>query len=124
MALLETLLWNSAIVLLTVASAIYLFFKYNFSYWESRGVPYLKPSFPFGTAEKLLRKKENFGMSFMNKYKELKESFGAPVGGAFMSFMPVLVVLDPAVIKTVLVKEFNKFPDRGAYFNEVSRVDS
>lgn len=35
-----------------------------------------------------------------------------------MFHQPILMINDPEVIKLILIKEFNKFRDRGLYFNE------
>lgn len=35
-----------------------------------------------------------------------------------MFHKPFLVINDPELIRLVLIKEFNKFPDRGLYFND------
>ncbi|XP_058449383.1 uncharacterized protein LOC131429332 [Malaya genurostris] len=43
---------------------------------------------------------------------------GVPYGGVFMLTSPLLYIMDLKLIKTILVKDFNYFPNRGVYFNE------
>lgn len=37
-----------ATVLVTLAISFYLYFRIKFSYWQRRGVPVVKPIFPYG----------------------------------------------------------------------------
>lgn len=120
MALLtEFWLLDLSTLLVTIFAGLYIFFKYSFSYWENRGIPFLKPSFPYGNVENLARKRVNFGIEIARKYQELKK-FKERYGGFYMFNQPVLLIMDPDLAKNILIKEFNKFPDRGIYFNEVS----
>lgn len=38
--------------------------------------------------------------------------------GIYMFHKPILMINDPELIRMIMIKEFNKFPDRGLYFNE------
>lgn len=106
-------------ILSVLISTILVFFKYKFSYWERRRIPFLTPKFPFGNIEDLAKQKENFGINVAKKYKELKK-YGTPCGGFYMFSQPILILMDPDLIKNILIKDFSKFPDRGLYFNRVS----
>lgn len=49
-------------------------------------------------------------------YREFKAR-KLPVGGTILFFIRSAVVIDPELIKTILVKDFNMFHDRGIYNN-------
>jgi cytochrome P450 family 6 len=53
-----------------------------------------------------------------NVYKELKSITNIGYGGIYFFKDPVLVVTDPEFAKTIMVKDFNYFVDRGVYSNE------
>lgn len=38
--------------------------------------------------------------------------------GVYMFYQPILMINDPDLIRQVLIKDFNKFRDRGLYYNE------
>lgn len=103
--------------ILTVTSALLIFFsgtlyllvRYVYLHWERRGIKYIQPTFPFG----------NFGKSFMQKisnaeemteiYRKTKE----PFIGTFGLFRPILFLRDPDLIRSVLIKDFQYFVNRG-----------
>ncbi|PSN38879.1 hypothetical protein C0J52_18964 [Blattella germanica] len=94
---------------------LYAYFKYSFTYWKRKGVVYPEPSFPFGNLTDALLMKKSGGVVF----KELYDLFeGRKFVGAFSFGKPMLVLRDPELIKTTLVKDFNHFQDHGIYYNE------
>lgn len=97
-----------------VGVLIYIYIKYLYAYWQRRGVPYLKPTFPFG----------NFGKTFMQKLQfgeqldEICRSTEDPFIGVFGFLRPNLIACDPEFIRNVLIKDFQYFTDRGVYVDE------
>lgn len=91
---------------------IYLYMKYViYLYWQRRGIKYIEPSFPFG----------NNGKSFMQKISNAEEmveiynkSAMEPFVGTFGVFRPILFVHDPNLIRSILIKDFQYFVNRGA----------
>ena len=95
---------------------VYIDFKIQFSFWKKKKVPYLKPIFPLGNISDIIKPKVHFGYLIQNIYDRMKH-----VGdfcGIFFSRIPVLLVLSPEFAKTVLVRDFNHFMDRGVFSNE------
>jgi cytochrome P450 family 6 len=91
----------------------YLYFRKCYQFWKNIKVPYLEPSFPFGNVPEQLTMQKHFGYLMQNLYEKTKK-LGDYVG--FYCIMdPVLMVLSPEFAKTVLVKDFNYFIDRGVY---------
>lgn len=93
----------------------WLYIKYVYNYWARRGVPYLKPKFPFGAfANGFLQK-----ISIDDQIKEIYDlSKDEPFVGVYSLMTPVLLIRDPELIRTILIKDFNFFPHRGWYVNE------
>lgn len=97
---------------------IYLFVKNTFSYWKLKGIPFLKPKFPFG----------NFHMAFMQKLsftdlvQVLYNSTNGPYIGVYIFFMPSLLVRDPKLIQTIVLEEFPSFFQSENFENETIRL--
>lgn len=94
---------------------IHLIVKKKYSYWESRGVPFLKPKFPFGNF-KGINNKIHVSVLLTDAYTKLKGKF--QFGGLYILFTPLAIITDLNLIKNILVKDFNYFTDRGVYYNE------
>lgn len=99
------------LLLVTIFILGYIFVKRRFSYWSNRNVPYIKPRFPYGT--------HKFGMAAGTRVAEayLQMKGKGPFLGMYNFFTPDIIALDLDFIKTILVKDFNHFTDRGVYYN-------
>ena len=95
---------------------IYVDFKKNFNYWKSRNVPFLEPSVPLGNIADVIKSKQHFGVIMQDMYNKTKQL--GDYCGIYFFRNPVLLVLSPDFAKTVLVRDFNSFCDRGVYSNE------
>lgn len=95
--------------------ALYIYFKHKFTYWEKRGVLYLKPSFPLGNCKDLVLMRKSFGETYTELYKKLTRN---KFGGIYLMHRPQLMIRDPDLIKAVLVKDFDHFHDHGFAFDE------
>ncbi|OXU21748.1 hypothetical protein TSAR_009499 [Trichomalopsis sarcophagae] len=105
----KKLFWATALIIV-----IYAYFKFViYGYWKRRGIPQNTPIIPVGNAFPLIS--GSIGNFMKQKYNKSKKY---PVYGIYIFHMPLLLINDPNVIKLILIKEFNKFRDRGLYFNE------
>lgn len=80
------------------------------------GIPHEKPSIPYGNAKgfgKTLHR-ALFAKKFYDKFK----STGAKLCGVHIFARPVAILMDLELIKTVMVKDFANFNERGLYYNE------
>ncbi|KFB39403.1 hypothetical protein ZHAS_00006840 [Anopheles sinensis] len=103
-------------LLLGVITAAVWFVRRKYSFWADRGVPYIKPRFPFGNIQGIGRRMHS--SQLMTKfYNELKPS-GKPYGGIYFFTNPVALALELEFVKNVLVRDFAHFHDRGVYYNE------
>lgn len=95
---------------------VYMEFRRCYRYWLEQGVPTEPATFPSGHLDSRMAY-TNFGLVAIDFYKKFK-SKGDYIGLYFLN-KPVLFVLSPEFAKTVLVRDFQYFVNRGVYFNKV-----
>lgn len=106
------------ILLLVIVAALsvvlYLVTK-RYSYWQDQGILSAKTTFPYGNLKELGTK---YHISQLLKiyYDQFREK--AKYVGLYFFLQPVLLIMDLDLIKTVLIKDFNYFQNRGFYHNE------
>ncbi|XP_077301129.1 cytochrome P450 6a2-like [Arctopsyche grandis] len=98
-------------------TVLYVVVQYNYTYWVRKGVFSPKPSFPFGNIGKVIIGKEQIGVHLADIYNETKHH---PYVGLFMLHGKALMINDLDLIKTMMVKDFQYFPDHGLGMNEIS----
>lgn len=99
----------------TILYLAYYFVRRRYSYWERAGIPYVQPKFPYGSV-KTLGTVEHSSQLFTRLYNDFKGQ-GKYVG-IYMFLSPAIITLDIDFVKTILVKEFQYFVNRGMYYNE------
>lgn len=101
--------------LVVSVSALVYFLLYKLSnYWKNRGFKGPEYSFPFGSLKGVGTKISRTEV-LDDFYKNFKDK--TPGAGIFYFFSPVLMPIDPELIKNILVREFASFTDRGFYYN-------
>lgn len=104
------------IALLAILSfLIRAYFKQKFSFWETKGVPYFKPSIPTGNIE--LNRKVSVGVRVKSLYDQQK-ALGSKHCGIFFITRPLYFPIDVEIIRSILTKNFHNFTDRGLFSNE------
>lgn len=98
-------------VLVGIVFIVMTVFEYFYSYWKNLKVPTLPATIPFGHYRPFIMQTESFGQNLMDLYFKLK-TYGKAYGGTYVFTKPVLVILDPELSKTILIKDFNHFTDR------------
>lgn len=104
------------LILVSLLSIFYAYFKHSYGYWKSRGIPCDEPSIPFGNV-KGLGNTLHFGVFAQNLYKKYKP-IGAKLCGAYFFNRPVALLLDLELIKNVMITDFKNFDERDIYYNE------
>ena len=99
-----------------ILSLVLFLVKRKYSYWKNMGVPYETPQFPKGNMRGLGTKFHQ-SMLLNRLYHSLK-SAGTPFVGIYVYISPVVLVTSLDFVKTVLIKDFSYFTDRGSYYNE------
>lgn len=95
---------------------LYVSFKISYRFWQQRNVPSLPPKFPMGNVQDTLYEQKHFAFISQDLYKQLKPH--GDYGGLHFFNKPHLLVLTPEFAKTVLVRDFQYFVDRGVYYNK------
>lgn len=104
------------LLVFSILAITYVNIKNRHKYWLKKKVPFIKPKHLFfGNTTELLRK----GVPLV-KYHETIYNELAPhkYGGYFHFIKPVFVIRDPDLIKTILIKDFPYFTDRGSMFTD------
>lgn len=94
---------------------LYLYVKRQYTYWDRKGFKTLpEVSYLFGLFTNSILQKEYFGELFARLYKTTNE----PFIGAYSILRPMLLIRDPELIRSILIKDFSNFTDRGVHCNE------
>lgn len=93
------------ILVITLLFLLYRFFKKNNNFWESQGIPVVKKHRIFGSFNTMFLKQCH--EEDIENYRKLGKIFGRYDGQT-----PILVIGDPEILKKVLIKDFNTFPNR------------
>ncbi|XP_061399969.1 cytochrome P450 6g1-like, partial [Musca vetustissima] len=97
------------IIILTIL--IFLYHR-NFSYWTRvKNVPSVPGRIFSGNLLDFLSFKTNFGFHLKTIYDDVKFA-NAPVVGVYSLYKPCLLIRDPDIIKSVLIKDFDCFHNR------------
>ncbi|XP_046382243.1 uncharacterized protein LOC124153186 [Ischnura elegans] len=89
-----------SIVTILVTSFI-LFAFWSLTYWRRKGIPYLSPKLPFGNANDAFLGRKPFGNVIHEIYRKLSDK---PYAGIYMALQPSLLVMDPNLIKDILIR--------------------
>lgn len=94
---------------------IYYFAKRSYSYWERKGFKTL-PDFSYlvGHFKSTFSQKASLGDWALELYNGTKE----PFIGIYGIFRPMLLVRDAELIRSILIKDFTNFTDRGIHCDE------
>lgn len=109
----NALLISLTLIAVLVAS-VYFYIIHIYSYWKRRNVPYLEPIFPFGNFKKNILQKISIG----ELTEELYNSSSEPIVGFYAALRPSVLIRDPEIIRSVLIKDFSSFYHRGLYCDE------
>lgn len=116
-AFFDTFFYDAILVLALSVIAGIGYFKYSYTYWKKKNVPYLQPSFPYGNYMFPFPRSSTFAGEAAIWYKEFKKQ-GHKFGGTWIFARPVLVLIDPDYIRDILTKDFHYFVNRDIYVNE------
>ncbi|VVC41020.1 Cytochrome P450, E-class, group I,Cytochrome P450,Cytochrome P450, conserved site [Cinara cedri] len=112
---------NIATFCVIMCMIAYYFCTWTFTKWEKLNVPYVRPIPLFGNFLNVALGFEHPVDFYKRIYNELA---GHQYGGLFQMRTPYLMIRDPKLINTILIKDFSYFPNRGIYsdfsFNPLS----
>ncbi|CAD6240455.1 GSCOCT00014160001.2-RA-CDS, partial [Cotesia congregata] len=87
----------------------YLYMTRKFKYWKKHGVTEITPTPFVGNFGDCLMTKKSSGQWLRDIHEW---SSGLPYMGFYIFDRPCLLIRDPELVKNILVKDFNTFPDR------------
>lgn len=106
---LNSLTADLLVLLLIILTGFYFYVtQYTYTYWERRGVKYIKPTFLLGNFKPIFLQKLSIGELMQKFYNSTSD----PYIGGFAALKPVLVIRDPDIARKILVKDFQHFHDR------------
>lgn len=100
---------NWLLVLAFIFTSIFLVNQYLFSYWTRRNVPQVTQTFFVGNLKELFTLKVSACDVFSELYEKSKNK---PYFGAYFSYKPILIINDPELVQSIIVRDFNVFHDR------------
>ncbi|XP_050530773.1 cytochrome P450 6k1-like isoform X2 [Daktulosphaira vitifoliae] len=104
----HTMMYITTVIFILLLS-IYLYYKNIYNYWKKMGVYHIEPVFFFGNAKERVMFKKSFHEFHRDIYFKFK---GHRYAGFYLGRRASLVILDPEIIKCVMIKDFNHFTDR------------
>ena len=119
MAVLTSFLLNFGFTVVALLAILVLYVKYKRSYWKRRGVTSVPGHWLFGNVKEAALQKKSFANVFGELYQQASEK--DVVLGFYIFHKPFLLVKSPELIKQILIKDFNIFPNR--YFSASSFHD-
>ncbi|KAF2894458.1 hypothetical protein ILUMI_11720, partial [Ignelater luminosus] len=113
-----SLLADILAAILTILVGSYAYFKWCFKYWERKGLPYIEPTFPFGSIDNPMTGTKALTEQCQGFYATFKAKCHKHVG-TYTFAAPVYMPINIELVKNILQKDFDHFVDRGAYYNEI-----
>ncbi|XP_058460202.1 probable cytochrome P450 6a13 [Malaya genurostris] len=112
------LIYSIPTIFLILSLAVYYFLRRQQELWLRLGLPVaVRPHLLFGNLRGI-GQTEHSCYLMQRLYWEFKRQ-GLKLGG-FMSFIqPAILIVDPELVKCILVKDFNNFHDRGIFSDTV-----
>ncbi|XP_050326815.1 cytochrome P450 6g1-like isoform X2 [Bactrocera neohumeralis] len=98
---------------LLVLVLIYIWCRYTYGYWKRNKIPYMTPLPLIGNLGVMFTLRNSFYLYLSDVYKDARMSKAAAVG-IYIFNRPALVLREPELIKSVLIKEFAMFAHRSA----------
>ncbi|XP_055681861.1 uncharacterized protein LOC129789237 [Lutzomyia longipalpis] len=109
--MLSVFLWALLVLLL----GVYVHFRRRYRFWDELGVPFVPPTFPLGNVADSVAAGNHFSYVIQGLYERTKKE---KYMGIYFFSSPCLLINCPEMAKTILVKDFNYFVDRGVYYDE------
>lgn len=97
------------VLLISAALVLHYYWVKRYNYWIDRGIPCLRPKFPFGSTKEAVLGKQSSAQFMQNVYRKFPDS---KYVGIINVATPQLVIKDPELLKHIISKDFKHFVDR------------
>ncbi|KAL5278078.1 Cyp6g1.2 family protein [Megaselia abdita] len=105
-----------SILLLSAFLFVYYWFRVQYSYWDRKQIPSIRPSLFFGNLKDLVFMRKASSDIFADLYNN-PIGKNSPYIGIYVFHKPALLLRDPELIKKVLIKDFNSFQNHYTYLS-------
>ncbi|XP_043063926.1 cytochrome P450 6g1 [Drosophila ficusphila] len=106
-------LTEALFLVVAVLVAVYMWFQRNHSYWQRKGIPYIPPTPIIGNTKVVFKMENSFGLHLSEIYNDPRVKDEAVVG-IYSLNKPGLIIRNIDLIKSILIKDFNRFHNRYA----------
>lgn len=107
--------WTFGVATILFGALAFVYLLYKQTYWERNGFKVLPGrNCLFGHFKETVLRRSFIGDVVTALYNSTNEAFI----GIYGIFCPVLLVRDPALIRSILIKDFAHFTDRGIFYDE------
>ncbi|XP_046676237.1 probable cytochrome P450 28a5 [Homalodisca vitripennis] len=96
------------LVLVTILTMVYLWFKYKYSYWSSRGLPQPPTVLGCGNILDSLLMRKNIGLVYDQIYRDYPDCEAV---GVYSIYTPRMLLRSPQLIQKVMASNFSHFHD-------------
>lgn len=110
---------DTLVIFLSLFATLYLWMKWKHTYWQRRGVPTVPAHWFFGHFKDVILLRRPAGTVL----KELHQVAGEnDVLGIYILHKPFLLLRNPELIKQIMIRDFNVFPNH--HFKSSSTTDT
>lgn len=106
----DSIIYNIFVLTVIIFICFYLYFTSTFNYWKDRNIPYVHPLPFFGNMKDQFFLSKNLCDIYQEIYDKLE---GCQFGGIFLGRTPAILIKDPELVVSILVKDFKHFYNRG-----------
>lgn len=104
-------MWCASLIIFSITTAV-AFVLRSFTFWKRSNFPEIKPLLIFGNLKPVVKGEKSFGVTIYELYQQTKANTFV---GIYLFFRPALLINDIALVKNVLIEDFQHFHDRGVY---------
>ncbi|XP_011164534.2 uncharacterized protein LOC105199238 [Solenopsis invicta] len=110
----ESAFLDTLVIFSSLFATLYIWMKWKHTYWQRRGVPTLPAHWFFGHFKDACLQRKPAGKVLGDLYQQAKDK---DVLGIYILHKPFLILKNPELIKQIMIRDFNVFPNhhfRGA----------
>ncbi|XP_046745047.1 probable cytochrome P450 6a13 [Diprion similis] len=102
------------LALIAVVTVVYMLIQRQFTHWERKGIPYVKPESYLGTYADIVRSKKSVAELLTELWGKIKAD---RFGGIWELFSPRLFIADADLLRDIMTKNFDSWTSRGLPIN-------